>query len=376
MKVLHVAQSHGGVAQYLYMILDNMNNDIENILILSNDYMEDSDKLKKYSKQVFFVDMIREIDFKSDFKAIIEIRRIIKTVDPDIIYLHSSKAGAIGRISSLLLNKIVIYNPHGWAFNMNVSKLKKRIFIVIERVLALYTNKIIAISDSEKISALQNNICKEEKIEIIFNGIDVAAYKFLLDESKLQREDLNIPVDAFVVGMVGRISKQKSPDVFIKVANEIKKIVKEAFFIIVGDGEDRKEIESLIEYYGLCDSVIITGWVDNPAEYINLFNVAMLLSRWEGFGLVLIEYMIAKKPIVASNVDAIPNIINNNVDGVLIDINDIKDVRDSVLKFKNNIQFSQDIVNNAYFKANKEFDITRVVMQHEKLFNTSLSNKK
>lgn len=376
MKVLHIAQSHGGVAQYLYMILDNMNNDIENILILSNDYMEDSDKLKKYSKQVFFVDMIREIDFKSDFKAIIEIRRIIKTVDPDIIYLHSSKAGAIGRISSLLLNKIVIYNPHGWAFNMNVSKLKKRIFIVIERVLALYTNKIIAISDSEKISALQNNICKEEKIEIIFNGIDVAAYKFLLDESKLQREDLNIPVDAFVVGMVGRISKQKSPDVFIKVANEIKKIVKEAFFIIVGDGEDRKEIESLIEYYGLCDSVIITGWVDNPAEYINLFNVAMLLSRWEGFGLVLIEYMIAKKPIVASNVDAIPNIINNNVDGVLIDINDIKDVRDSVLKFKNNIQFSQDIVNNAYFKANKEFDITRVVMQHEKLFNTSLSNKK
>lgn len=127
--------------------------------------------------------------------------------------------------------------------------------------------------------------------------------------SAVKRKDLNIPEDAFVVGMVGRMSPQKAPDVFIKMAKLVKDAVPNAHFIIVGNGNQEVEIRKYAEDNGFSDSLHITGWVENPMSYVELLDVACLLSRWEGFGLALPEYMMVGKPIVASRVDAIPNIV-------------------------------------------------------------------
>lgn len=369
-KIMYITQSNGGVTKYLEMLFKYMDRSkYEQILIYPTEYIDEKYKFDNLVDSIEFINMSREINPIKDFKAIININKLIKKYNPDLIYVQSSKAGALGRIANLVIRKPIIYNPHGWAFNMEVSKIKKYIYILIEKILANITNYIIAISEQEKQSALYNKICSKEKIKVIFNGIDIEAY----DKSKIAnynfREKYKIPKDAVVFGMVGRISKQKSPDIFIKSAAKIKQQILNAFFVIVGDGDNREEIELLINELGLKESVLITGWVDNTYEYINTFDVAMLLSRWEGFGLAIAEYMISNKPVIATNVDAIPNLIEDNVTGLLVSVDCIEEVVEKAMLIFEDKMFADELVLNANKTVRKLFNVERVVIQHKQLFN-------
>ena len=124
---------------------------------------------------------------------------------------------------------------------MRCSAKKKAIYTVIEKIAAPFCDKIICISDAEKQSALDKKICRDEKLQVIFNGVDIEAYENGV-HSAVKRKDLNIPEDAFVVGMVGRMSPQKAPDVFVKMAKLVKDAVPNAHFIIVGNGNQEVEI--------------------------------------------------------------------------------------------------------------------------------------
>ena len=167
--------------------------------------------------------------------------------------------------------------------------------------------------------------------------------------------------------MVGRLTNQKSPDIFIKFASLIKKEINNSYFIIVGDGEERYEIEAMIKEFGLEKCSTITGWVDEPMKYIQLFDQAFLLSRWEGFGLVLTEYMLAGKPIIATNVDAIPDLINHNYNGVLVEPNNPEEVFKQSLNLYYNKFQRDNLIKHAIECVNQRFDIKRVVNETEKL---------
>ena len=374
-KIMYITQSNGGVAKYLEMLFKYMDrSNYEQILVYATEYNYEKHKFDNIVDNIEFVDMCREINLIKDTKSIIKINKLIKKYNPDIIYVHSSKGGALGRIANIITRKPIIYNPHGWAFNMEVSKLKKLVYRIIERELAKITDYIITISDQEKKSALVNKICNEEKLKVIFNGIDIEEYDRWKANSCNFREKYSIPKDAIVFGMVGRISKQKAPDIFIKVAAKIKEQIQNSFFVIVGDGEDRKSIDKMIENFGLKESVLITGWVDNTFEYINTFDIAMLLSRWEGFGLAITEYMISNKPIIATNVDAIPNLIENNISGLLINKDSIDECVESAIKLINNEELKKKVILNADKKVRSMFNIRRVSYEHKNLFNYILND--
>lgn len=364
-KILHVAQAAGGVDRYIRMLLKYLDKEkFENILVCSQDFRE-----KDYKNLVDFfeqVKMDRAIG-SNDLKAIGEVRRLIKRYNPDIVYAHSSKAGAIARVADIGLKNHCLYNPHGWAFNMRCSAKKEAMYTAIEKIAAPFCDKIICISDAEKQSALDKKICREDKLQVIFNGVDIEAYENGI-HGTVKRKDLNIPEDAFVVGMVGRISPQKAPDIFIKMAKQVKDEVPNAHFIIVGNGNQEDEIRKYAKDNGFSDSLHITGWVDDPMSYVELFDVACLLSRWEGFGLVLPEYMMAGKPIVATRVDAIPNIICNNENGLLVDADDPISASEAVLRIYSDERFKSTLIKAGRETVNKKYDIRRVSEESAKMF--------
>ena len=328
-RILHVAQAAGGVDRYIRMLLKYLDKEkFENVLVCSQDFLEEDYRglVDSFER----IEMTRAIG-GNDLKAIKEVRNLIKKYNPDIVYAHSSKAGAVARVADIGLKNYCVYNPHGWAFNMRCSAKKKAIYTAIEKIAAPFCEKIICISDAEKQSALDKKICKEDKLQVIFNGVDIEAYENGA-HGAVKRQDLNIPEDAFVVGMVGRISQQKAPDVFIKMAKQVKDEVLNAHFIIVGNGNQEDEIRKYAKDNGFSDSLHVTGWVDDPMSYVELFDVACLLSRWEGFGLALPEYMMAGKPIVASRVDAIPNIIRDGENGLLVEVDDDTGASNAVLR--------------------------------------------
>ena len=364
-KILHVAQAAGGVDRYIRMLLKYLDKEkFENILVCSQDFRE-----KDYKNLVDFfeqVKMDRAIG-SNDLKAIGEVRRLIKRYNPDIVYAHSSKAGAIARVADIGLKNHCLYNPHGWAFNMRCSAKKEAMYTAIEKIAAPFCDKIICISDAEKQSALDKKICREDKLQVIFNGVDIEAYENGI-HGTVKRKDLNIPEDAFVVGMVGRISPQKAPDVFIKMAKHVKDKVSNAHFIIVGNGDQEAEIKKYARDNDFLDSLHITGWVDNPMSYVELFDVACLLSRWEGFGLVLPEYMMARKPIVASRVDAIPNIIRDGENGLLVGADDATGASNAVLRIYQEDGLKDRLVTQGFEDVHNRFNARRVSEEHGKLF--------
>lgn len=364
-KILHIVQSAGGVERYIKMLIKyEKSNEYEHILICSRDYKKNY--YIENNVEIEYVDMRRNISFFNDLKAIQQTRKMIKKYTPDIIYCHSSKAGAIGRLAGIGIEKKSIYNPHGWAFNMKCSKMKKNLYIWIEKTLAFLCDYIICISDAEKKSAIKYGICNDNKLIVIKNGIDVEEYSHNLACGKYKNSV--IPDEAFVIGCVGRLDSQKAPDIFAKAAIEVKKVIPNAFFVFVGDGKLRSTIEELFQDNNMANSYLISGWVEEPMDYIVDFDIALLLSRWEGFGLVLPEYMIAEKPIVATKVDAIPEIITDQFNGLLVEADNVKEVVSAIRKLYLDDDIRSNIISNEISIVKKNFDVRRVAKEHQDLF--------
>lgn len=372
-KVVHIAQSAGGVAEYLYMFLKNWKNEeYENILIVSQDYKEQLDRFKPYTKKIYVVPMVREVEAKKDIKSILEVNKIFKQIKPDIVYLHSSKAGAIGRIAlAFNFRTKILYNAHGWYFNAQISDKKKRIFALIEKILALKTNKIINISKSEYESALKYKIAPKRKVCIIENGIDFTKFKNNDKNREETRKKYNIKEDEILIGVVGRLSEQKDPMTMIKAFELVNKEKNNTKLIYVGSGELEEEVKQYAKEKNILDRVIITGWVNNVEQYIPAFDIAVLPSKWEGFGLVLVEYMACDKPIVASNIGGIADIIKDKENGLLCNPDNDKEISKKILYMINNEKLIKEI-SNKNIEYRKKYDIGYLIKKHEKLFKGEL----
>lgn len=369
-RVLHIAEAAGGVERYLYALLRNSDPQmVENYFIASQQY--EAEKFQKYVSGIYQIKMAHAASIKEDKKSIKQIKKIVNQIKPDIVYAHSTKAGALTRIALIGMHIPVIYNPHGWAFNIIQSSKKELAYKLIERVQMPFTNKIICISEAEKESAVRNHICSADKIRVITNGVDFE----LLDQAKsVTRNELGIPKDAFVVGQIGRLTEQKSPDVFVEMAEKIKEVIPNSFFIMIGDGNLEEEVRDLIKAKGLDKSFLITGWVQNPTGYLKCLDVATMLSRWEGFGLALVEYMYGGVPLVSTKVDAIPYVVNDGVDGLLVEPNRPDEAAKAVIRIHDDSALATKLIENGRLIAKQKYDVRRVARQTRQLYADVLEN--
>lgn len=328
-KLLHIALTHGGgVEVYTRMLIEHTYKNYDTVLICASGYNK---KLLPISScTIYDVDVPREISVLEDIKAALKIRKIIKKENPDVVYCHSSMAGAIGRIAVMGLGCKVIYNPHGWSFDMNVSSTKKLFYRYLEKILAISTDKIITISEYEKRNALKNKICKDNKIEVILNGIDLDKCKSI----RIEKTELGYKEKDFTIGCVARLSEQKDPLLFADVAGHIARKYPDTRFVWVGDGELMEDFVKALKKNNVFGKTTITGWVNNPYKYISVFDVAVLFSKWEGFGLCLAEYAALGKPIVATDVGAVSEIVQNGICGKLVKNRNPELIADEIMVYK------------------------------------------
>lgn len=348
-KVLHVALVHGGgVEVYTRMLIEHTYKNYDTVLICASEY--NKNLLPANACTVYEVDVPRELSVIKDIKAALKIRKIIKKENPDVLYCHSSMAGAIGRAAAAGLDCKVIYNPHGWSFDMAISAKKKRFYRLMERILALKTDQIVTISEYEKRIALENKICSEDKIEVILNGIDFNQCRSV----KAKRCEFGYQEKDFIVGCAARLSEQKDPLLFADVAGCIAKKYSDTHFIWVGDGEMKEDFITALKKNNVLGKTTITGWVDNPCEYISIFDVAVLFSKWEGFGLCLTEYIALGKPVVATDVGAVSEIIQDGICGRLAACRDPKWIANEIMAYRQ-CQNIGEISQNC-MKASEKFD--------------------
>ncbi|MBM3251879.1 MAG: glycosyltransferase family 4 protein, partial [Candidatus Omnitrophica bacterium] len=242
----------------------------------------------------------RSINPIKDFLALVEAYFFIKKNNIDFVHTHSSKAGILGRIAARLAKvRIILHTVHGWSFNDYQPKIKRGIFIFLERFCAGFTHKIIVVSRHDKVKGLTHRIGEDKKYNLIRYGIDYEEFK--ITKGRDFKKELGINSDCLVVGMVSCFKPQKSPHDFIRAASLVHQVMPEVKFILAGDGVLRRDIEELISKFQLKDSIILPGWRRDIPDMLSALDVFILTSLWEGLPIAALEAMSASRAVIATN---------------------------------------------------------------------------
>ena len=322
-KVLHIIThlQTGGALDNTIQTIKLLNKDKFEVTFASSPYGNWKEKIEKINKIKFkYIKYLRRnINPFYDLLAFFEILLFLGKNNFDIVHTHSSKPGVIGRISAKILGiRIIIHTIHGLSYHQYMPYFKQKILITIETLLSLVTNKIITVSNLNKKKMLDDNITSSEKIINIYSGINFKKFNFNMSKDLIRQKYL-ISDSKTIIGFIGRLSEQKNPKILVKAFVELLKQNNTIHLLLIGDGPLRLSIEMLIKKYNIEDNVTITGFINNVPEFLNVIDIYVQPSNWEGLGRALTEAMYMKKAIIATNVDGIPEIIKNNITGILIE---------------------------------------------------------
>lgn len=284
-------------------------------------------------KPHFIDSMRRDIGLVNDREAYKEIKSIIKKFKPDIIHTHASKAGAIGRYAGISYGKAkLVHTFHGHVFHSYFSSLKTNIYKNIERALAYKTDKIIAISERQKLELVKKYaICSEDKVKVIPLGFDLEKFRLRSAEKRTSfRKKFGLEEDEIAIGIIGRLVPIKNHKLFIDAIKTIKEgSNKRIRAFIVGDGEAREELKEYTKSQGLDllngefkdgmrATVHFTSWIKR-IDWVNAgLDIIALSSLNEGTPVSLIEAQAASTPIVTTKVGGVGDIVKNNETALVV----------------------------------------------------------
>ena len=246
------------------------------------------------------------------------------------------KSGFLGRIACLFFPKIIVFHTyHGHVFHSYFNKFISNIFILIEKILSIRTSKIITISKIQKEEICNKfKIANEKKFEIVKLAIDLENLKYDLKYEKKEFKNKYKISNQVTIGIVGRLTNIKNQKFILDIAKEIKvEVSMPITFFIIGDGEDKNMLLNYAKNLGLKvadkqqnidgnQDIIFTSWIKDLNKIYPGLDIVCNTSKNEGTPLSLIEAMAYKKPIVATNVGGVKDLIIENTNGFCIDIND------------------------------------------------------
>ena len=286
-----------------------------------------------------FKNLVQPLHPVKDILAILDLIFFLRKKRYHIVHTHNSKAGFVGRLAAKITGiPVVIHTVHGFAFHDQESVWRQLLFRNLEKFASHMCDKMIFISQPLVDWALREKIVlRRDKIAKIYSGIDLDRFRPVTEEEKNRvREKWNIRHDDAVIGIVSKLWEGKGHEILIRAFKEVKKDIKVARLIIVGEGPLYSMLNDLVDRLGLSDSVLFTGFQMDVAEIISSFDVVVLPSYFEGMGRVLLEAMAMGKPVVASRVGGIPDLVKDSVNGFLITPGDVKELSDALKKLLNN----------------------------------------
>jgi len=263
--------------------------------------------------------LVRRIHPARDILALVDLVRIIQKEKPDIVHTHTSKAGILGRLAAKLINvPCIVHTPHGHVFYGHFGPLLSRIFIWIEKIFACFTDRMITLTEGEKKDYLKLSLCASGKLCRIHSGVDIKKFKQAPVNAVEKKRSLRLAQKGLVVGFIGWLLPIKGPMHLLKAMEAIWQDHENTILVFVGKGDLELELRSEALKTSANGRVHFLGWRNDIEAIMPLFDIFVLPSLNEGMGRVLVEAMAAGKPIVASNVGGIPDLVQHDINGLLV----------------------------------------------------------
>ncbi len=263
--------------------------------------------------------LVREINPLKDLLALFRLARFIKRGGYTIVHTHSSKAGILGRWAAWLAGTpIIVHTVHGWGHHQRQHPLVRAVYIALEKLTLRISDKLIVVSPRNIEKGLAGGIGRPEDYVVIRSGIELDRFGHPRVPREETRAALGIPPDAPVVGTVTRLSPQKAPLDFVSAMSIVAQNIPDAWFVMVGDGPLRSQVEALAAELGIADRLILTGLRRDVPELMAAFDIFALSSLWEGLPRVLPQAMATGLPIVATAIDGNAEAVADGANGLLV----------------------------------------------------------
>lgn len=299
--------------------------------------------------------------------AFTTIAKLCRENKIDLIHAHLQKSIISCLLAKSLCDAKVIIHEHGPILRRGTGGIYRFLFRRLKSRVA------IAIANSQATKAALCRVAgfSEDSVPVVSNFIDFARFDRTLYDRDKARDSLGIAENQRVVGFVGRLDPCKGADLLVHAAAVLCGKNEAYRFVIVGEGSQRHELEQLVLRLGLQEKVIFTGLSRNPAEVMVAFDVAVVPSRREAFGIAATEFMRMKIPVVASAVDGLVEVIQQGRTGILLDALSPENIADAVEKLEQDDSLRQKLISDAGVFCRK-FDgreqLEQIAQIYEKLY--------
>jgi glycosyltransferase involved in cell wall biosynthesis len=320
----------------------------------------------------------REISPLYDPIAIRRIAREIRRVRPQILHTHTAKAGAIGRAAALLVGgarpPIIVHTFHGHVLRGYFDPVRTELFRRTERALARQTSRLIAVSPEVRDDLVALGVAPVEKFSVIRLGIDLPARVANDDERAALRRLFGVPETTFVVGWIGRMTGIKRVDDTLLAFARLRDSGVDARLCLVGDGPDRPALESRLTELGIARETLLPGYQREIGPYLAFFDTLLLTSANEGTPVVAIEALAAGRPVVATAVGGVPDVVTHEQDGLLTEVGDIDALGAALVRLAGDPALRRQMGESGRTKTLPRYAVSRLVDDIDGLYRELLSD--
>jgi glycosyltransferase involved in cell wall biosynthesis/peptidoglycan/xylan/chitin deacetylase (PgdA/CDA1 family) len=314
-----------------------------------------------------------------DLLAIYRIYKVLRKYKIDVIHSHGLLVNILSRVASYLANTRVSISTAHIPLNLKsrkqaqnvLEKLMVPYYLIMDNLTSLFNQKVIAVSHAVKRDLMEQGV-DPKRIVVVQNGIDLTRGRRNNQNTKgkLKRNGKNP-----IVGTITRLSPQKDIPTFLKMAALVIKDVPKTQFLIVGDGEKRKELQDLAEKLGLGDHVRFLGYRKDVPDLLKTFDIFALSSLWEGLPIVILEAMAAEKPVVATAVDGVAEVVEHGKTGLLAEPKRPDLLAKFAIELIRNPNRAKEMGKRGRERLERSFSINRVINTVEQIYLSQMLNK-
>jgi len=384
-KVAHIIARMitGGADENTLFTVQGLDKDRYEVDLIMGEEFDES-ILKRIKDKNINIIQIKGLKWKLNFLydpiVLIKLIKLMRKNHCDIVHTHTTKAGILGRIAARIAGvPVIVHGLHGSTFEAFDSGLLNWLLFFFERLTGRFTDAYISVSGVLSEKYVKKGIGKKENYHTVYSGIELDKFyevREKIDCEKKQRE-LGIDSKDFIIGNVARLETRKGHKFLI---DAFKKVIEERNscplkLLIIGEGEERGNLENYVKEVNLEDKIIFTGYREDVEELMAIMDIFVLTSLREGLPRVLVQAAAVGMPSVAFNVDGVPEIIKDNHNGFLVKVKDVEQLENRIVKYMNNKELvSLHGQNGREFIGNK-WSIKGMVDRIDKIYQDLVREK-
>ena len=321
----------------------------------------------------------REVSPLHDAGAVRRLVELIQQERPHVLHTHTAKAGTVGRFAARLAGSarppVVVHTFHGHTLEGYFSPAKQKAYRLIERALAQQTDALVAVSPEVRDELVAIGVAPASRFAVVRLGIELTERMQGSEQGEELRASLGIPAGQFTIGWVGRMTAVKRADDVLRTLSLLRERGIDAALVMVGDGPDRPELEALARELGVESATRFVGFQDDVGPWFHAFDVLLLPSRNEGTPVSAIETLAAGRPVVASRVGGVPDVVDDASDGYLFPVGDVQSAADHLARLAGDAGLRQRMGETGRARVLARYQVPRLVEDVDRLYRSLLAAK-